>query len=452
MQGSFKRPKPSLGLETGNWNYENADILARADAPVEVPDDPTVQPALDTDTTIGIFQPYMYFKIRDHYFFVVRESLPEVMELERLSPPNHRVNNDKRAGVWKVPYKVIAQEDNSAALGGNNNGQQQQAKRYIFWSEPAVELSEEELIVQDGLEWSECLAIVCAHDAQPEQEKCARQHFLFPESSETFVAVGWKNICAILRKAEDDDFSFAQRIQGLQGATQDAVWSYIDQAQLQRDRSTMLDKFFNGFLQKFLQNHPPSESNKPEHVVAEAVRMYEKMCEKWSVRHVRSVSPKIHAHCEALLNFFRDSIPDMDKGVLSIRQWAFFVRRDPKLSPQFTVCLHYFMTKMEQDKGTRNANYKSMNHAVTANIYAMQGLKSLFAENQLYIASCVRELAAVTATLDPRIVDWADILSQVNIHEEPFKGHKYHVGKEFGMGGTKPNVLFGSFALGPGDA
>ena len=443
MQGSFIKPKQSLGLETGNWNYENANIQPRSDAPVPVSDDPLAQAAPSMETPIGIFQPYMFFKIQRNYFFVVKDTIEHgIANLETYLPQDTK----QRAGVWRVPYKVIATElpPNPIFVGGG--------KEYTFHSEPAVELSPEEQIVQETPSAEQVEAIVCAHDALPDRHTCTSQHFMFPAPFETFYAVGWKNICASLRAAEDADFSFAQRIQGLQGATQDAVWSYVDQAQLQRDRSTMLDKFFNGFLQKFLQSHPPSESNKPEHVVAEAVRMYEKMCEKWSVRHVRSVSPKIHAHCEALLNFFHDVIPLMSATDLSIKQWAFLIRRDPKLSPQFTVCLHYFMTKMEQDKGTRNANYKSMNHAVTANIYAMQGLRTLFIDNQVYIENMVREITLTKMYyLNAQIIDWVDVLSQVNIYEEPFKGHKYQIGKEFGMGKTRPNVLFGPFAVGPGD-
>ena len=444
MQGAFltnvakkAKPTPHLGAETGNWNYEDMSAVQRSDAPVEDADDPARAAAARLEKNIGIFQPFVKFKLGNSVVFVVNNNDHEMQPLEKFMSPYVDLRDDSlRAGVWKVPYQIIATPDANVASG------------YTLQSSPADALSDEAKIVSEEVPIMALNNVVCAHHAVPDKDLCREEHFIFPFTDETFYGVGWKRLSSIVRSAESSDFDFAQRIQGLQGATQDAVWSFVDQAQLQRDRSTMLDKFFNGFLQKFLQNHPPSESNKPEHVVAEAVRMYEKMCEKWSVRHIRCVTAKIHAHCEALINFFRDVIPIMSKTDLTIKQWAYLVRRDPKLSPQFTVCLHYFMTKMEQDKGTRNANYKSMNHALASNMYAMQALRDLFVSHQMHIEILVRRVLTDTgesSLLHPLIIDWPDILSQINVYEEPFKGHAYHIGKEFGMGKTKPSSLFVPF-------
>ena len=97
--------------------------------------------------------------------------------------------------------------------------------------------------------------------------------------------------------------------------------------------------------------------------------------------------------------------------------------RDPVMSPHFSLCLHYYMVKMDQDRGGRNANYKSMFNSSSANMMAINSMGAFLAENMSKIREKTDEIdnkAGHEKRLSKEIVDWYDIASQIPLAPEQY--------------------------------
>ena len=150
------------------------------------------------------------------------------------------------------------------------------------------------------------------------------------------------------------------------------------------------------------------------------------VCERWTAKHIKQLSPKLHAHCEALITLFQGQLQNVLQTEISVAQLAFLIRRDGRMSPSFALCLHHYMVKMDQDKGVRNANYKSMNNATTANSYAMRALHQFFLDHSAYILSCIAETNDEVGKFlfSPRTIDWMLIVNQLKMQEPKTKRKK----------------------------
>ena len=97
--------------------------------------------------------------------------------------------------------------------------------------------------------------------------------------------------------------------------------------------------------------------------------------------------------------------------------------RDPVMSPHFSLCLHYYMVKMDQDRGGRNANYKSMFNSSSANMMAINSMGAFLAENMSKIRAITDDIDAKEPhkkRLSTEIVDWYDIASQIPLAPEQY--------------------------------
>jgi hypothetical protein len=96
------------------------------------------------------------------------------------------------------------------------------------------------------------------------------------------------------------------------------------------------------------------------------------------------------------------------------KQMSRVIRRDPRLSPQFGLCLHFYMVKLEQDRGSRNASYKSMFNASSANMLAINAMDKFLRKESGYLASLTAGLATPDQRrFDVRCMDWYLIVSQL---------------------------------------
>lgn len=93
------------------------------------------------------------------------------------------------------------------------------------------------------------------------------------------------------------------------------------------------------------------------------------------------------------------------------------------MSPHFSLCLHYYMVKMDQDRGGRNANYKSMFNSSSANMMAINSMGAFLAENMSKIRAITDDIDAKEPhkkRLSKEIVDWYDIASQIPLAPEQY--------------------------------
>jgi hypothetical protein len=458
MKGTFQRQKLDVITETPrleaqpDMDWERVNFLPQRDAP-----QPERPPA--GEVHLKIFQPPQSFTMRlkdkNHVFFLIDKNTGPTLIRDMLGTPA-----DQPVAVWKVPYHAWKMEEDRPPTDDETAAYTDRMEvppdiiheeKFLLWPEPRPETE----IRNDVLETDNRLAgveipYVFSHlydkNFKPDTRYVSKKtHLRFNkqinhEDVEIFYAVGSEYMSEKLNKAQQLDFDFAQNIQGLQGCTQDVVWTSVNHDKIDNDRSMLMEKFLGTFVQKFLMNYPASQNNNPQNVISEAIRMYEKMTQRWNLAHVKGVSPRLQAHCEALLTQFKHLLGSLFKIGVSISQLAFYYRRNPKTAKTFGLCLHYFMIKLEQDRGTRNANYKSMNNAYTQNIFAMKMLENMIHdtmhETLLWFKDALQD--QVMSYFEPYIMDWFDIATQFSFHYPEFKGWRHHVLAQWndGVGGA----------------
>ena len=101
------------------------------------------------------------------------------------------------------------------------------------------------------------------------------------------------------------------------------------------------------------------------------------------------------------------------------------IRRDARLSPQFGLCLHFYMTKLEQDRGGRNANYKSMVNAHSSNLLSLNSLDAFFRSERGRLTTASAAVADPAARLfHVSTIDWYLIVSQLPLPTMQYTGLK----------------------------
>ena len=238
----------------------------------------------------------------------------------------------------------------------------------------------------------------------------------------------------VLEAAERLDYRFAQRMQGLQNATLDAVWPNSDRHGSARDATNVTESFLRGYMSKFINRWGAGDGMEgsvlPIEVIREIIHMHQEFAEEWDSAHKRTIAPTLLAGAEAFIGMF-SSHPAMSSAPNLPEKWAllsrFFIRH-PTHSAIFSVCLQSYMVKMEQDRGARNANYKSMTNAGTTFLATMNTMSKHLTQ---HTASVARELKELLGNphycLHPYFVDWHWIASELPIGHNRFRGYKLDV-------------------------
>jgi hypothetical protein len=101
------------------------------------------------------------------------------------------------------------------------------------------------------------------------------------------------------------------------------------------------------------------------------------------------------------------------------------IRRDPQLGPHFGLCLHFYMVKLEQDRGMRNASYKSMFNATSSNMLSLNSLDAYLRSNRgLLGAAAADVLDPVARPFHWRAIDWYFIATQLPLPTMQYTGLK----------------------------
>jgi hypothetical protein len=253
----------------------------------------------------------------------------------------------------------------------------------------------------------------------------SQQYLHFVLHDVDMMDVGELFLKPVLREAERMDYEFAVRMQGLQNCTLNAVWTTEETGEDPKDRSELMEVFLQKYLTRFLAQAPISQDD-PDRIVQEAVQMHRQFCNGWMVEHQRGLAATIEAAGEALVGLFYDRhLRTLAPSGMTWKELGRVLRRDPRLSPQFGLCLHFYMVKMEQDRGGRNASYKSMYNAGASNLLSLNSMDRFLASEASYIRSLLAAVSVEEARrFHPATVDWFGIMTQLQRPTVRYTGAK----------------------------
>lgn len=146
---------------------------------------------------------------------------------------------------------------------------------------------------------------------------------------------------------------------------------------------------------------------------------------EWVKHNQKNLAPAIQAAAEAFVTVFMGTTLRQYAGnsFWTCKYLARLLWRNQELSPHFSLCLHYYMVKMEQDRGGRNANYKSMFNSSSANMMAINSMSAFLSSNMAKIREITSRIDAMRdheKRLCTEIVDWYDIALQIPLVQKTF--------------------------------
>jgi hypothetical protein len=226
-------------------------------------------------------------------------------------------------------------------------------------------------------------------------------------------------------QAEELDYAFALSMQGLRGASIQAVWHCIDPEYDVSDRAPVLAQFVKMYMEKFYSQINAPAGTVVEDVVHEALNLHEEFCKGWVHTHHRTLSADVTAAAESLVGvFFDDLCKAFPPNVALTRMhMARYFRRNSQYSGEFANCLYHYMTSLEQMRGNRNASYRAMQTERVAYITAMKKMANMLQERFGDIRTDLRNVSASSIIFDVRFIDWHYIAGQLPAHHKEFDGY-----------------------------
>lgn len=280
----------------------------------------------------------------------------------------------------------------------------------------------------------------------PSIDYCRINHDFKPKTTTTWqIKLEW--LKQLLDRAEELDYDFALRMQGLLNCAINAVWTCTEFGFDSGDRSHIMGQFLQKYIGRFLSQvtQKPEEIN-PDRIVQEAMQMHRNFSSGWVKEHKRGPSPNLDACSEALVGHFCDGV--LKQAILAgmtRKEIARLLRRHPDFSAQFGLCLHFFMVKLEQDKNGRNANYKSMFNSTTNQLLQMRKLDEFMRTNVHKLSQLVKEWNEKDQqhrNFYVYTMDWYYIISQLHAPTLEYTGVK----RARSMISRAPGVFFAQSA------
>ena len=380
MQGVFQRER-QLSVE--------ADLLrpsTQVRRDVDPPATSTVLPAPVVHEKV-IYPPVQNFTIQKKRFFIVNALDTAGVNFEKTQGNGH----------WVVPYYIDPTDRQARPLGVEH----ELPASIRDTSDPGIDPAPNLAYAKSGT------------------------HYLI--KNEHFYDILYNFLKEQLDTAESLDYEFAVRMQGLQNSNINSVWTCVDLSFDASDRNLMMAQFLKGYVGRFLTeiSQRPGPELDPDSVVREAIQMHERFCEAWVKEHKRGLSPLIESCAEALVGNFCEGVlrPGIHAG-MTRKELSRLLRRHPTFSPQFGLCLHFYMTKLEQDRSGRNANYKSMYNSMQSNILAFKTFDNFMqSQSGEFIRLIRQELSAEDERLFHEYTsDWYGIVTQLHAPTVKYTG------------------------------
>lgn len=350
-----------------------------------------VAPVAAAPVPVIVYSPMQNFTLAGTLFFIKANS--------------NKGPEDTEEGHWVCQY--TKEDAQTAITDGGGVTRQVNCGRADSIRE-ALDASEVDILTPDEL-----LTITPPPNLQYAQ---VNRHFVL--ASGQHAEIGEMYLKSRIETAERLDYEFALRMQGLQNCRIDAVWSCTDIGGEAADRASMTSEFLKSYLSRLLRQAPQTGTDYPDNVITEALQMHQQFCSEWVREHKRCLSPAIEASAEALVGMFVNTClrPAVRPG-MTWKDISRLIRRDPILSPQFGLCLHFYMVKLEQDRGSRNASYKSMYNASSSNMLSINSMDSFMRSHAGHLATLASNGldTADGRMFDLRTIDWYAIMTQLSL-------------------------------------
>ena len=332
---------------------------------------------------IQVYYPKTRFNVKQYTFFVERFSHSGPMHTEGI-------------GFWITPYTMKSVDDDTGAP-------------HII-GVPYPKHS------QAGEVDTPIYTAVSGVTPIPAMEAIPYVHFLPADAPMGLCTVGAMYLKFCLETAEKADHDFALRMQGLQHCSINAVWCCPDDAYEGSDREDASKRYAERYVRRFLEGCGVSGETKSADVVKDTLQMQRDFADGWTREHTHTLSPLVESAGEALITMFIPSALSNLRGLeMSPKELFRALRRNQEFSAQIGLCLHHFMVKLEQDRGGRNANYKSMFNASTSNMLALGALAKLFKLSTQGIYDTLKSAQERDQFFHPLLVDWYDIFRQMPV-------------------------------------
>jgi hypothetical protein len=226
-------------------------------------------------------------------------------------------------------------------------------------------------------------------------------------------------------QAEEMDYAFALSMQGLRGASLQAVWNCIDPDYDVSDRAPVMAQFVKMFMEKFYSQINAPAGAIVEDVVQEALHLHGEFCKGWVHRHHRTLSAEVTAAADSLIGVFFDDLRNAFPPNLHLTRthMARYFRRKSEYSGEFANCLYHYMTSLEQMRGNRNASYRAMQTERVAYITAMKKMANMLRERFGEIKADLQAVDGPALLFDVRFIDWHYIAAQLPAHHREFDGY-----------------------------
>lgn len=376
----------------------------------------------EKDLPIYIHQPMQRFVLDNREFFI---------------HPNMTANMSKPTFqyYWKVPYILELQniEAHDTTTGSKVNKQ-------VLVGRPhnTNDLYDSSWILSDDLKISDSAYSIFNRyvtKGKPEIEHLTdpkycqfRVHFDKIRDMDKAFWIKMTYLQEKLDLSEKMEYDFALRMQGLLNCGLNAVWTSTDWGFDSSDRNHIMEQFLQKYIGRFLsQVSQKTDEMEPDKIVAEALQMHNRFSSRWTKEHKRGLSPSLDSSSEALVSNFCDGpLQFLVNAGLTRKEIARMLRRDPIISPQFSLCLNFFMVKMDQDRNGRNANYKSMFNANSSNLLQMKSLGVFLHSQYSYLQTIFQSRLDTSPKRmwDPLTIDWYYIVSQLHTPEVTYSGVK----------------------------
>jgi len=122
--------------------------------------------------------------------------------------------------------------------------------------------------------------------------------YVIQEPNTQNIEIGSQYLREACEQAEEIDYAFALKIQGLKGSSLPAVWNCTDPEYDVTDRKALLAQFVRLYIDKFYGSvsvHGPADA---EEIVEHALMMHQDFCRGWVERHHRTLSPEVTSASE----------------------------------------------------------------------------------------------------------------------------------------------------------
>jgi hypothetical protein len=234
-----------------------------------------------------------------------------------------------------------------------------------------------------------------------------------------FYEIGREHLTESLKQAEELDYEFSKKIQGLTGSSSEYIWSCLDPDFEPMDRNKLLSVYLENYSKEFSRS---SKSDPDFRAVARhEIQQHKAFCEEWVRKHYKTLTPNVTATAELVVAEIYPYIKHRMKKdfVLTIPQLSRVLMRHPTFSTQFAICLQNYMQNIENTRAGRNPSYKQITTVQISKALAFKTFVNYFESNKNVINEVFEKTSSLNGYFfDVYVIDWHYIIGKLpDVHK-----------------------------------